>query len=210
MGVKRTEDIRVRRCLPSDAPDCARLVLASAERFFPAVFGPRIGDALERLSAGRGTLFSHEHALVAEAAGSTAGILVGYTGAQKQAEDPRTGLGLLRLLGWDFLKRLGRLLSLQRTIGSLGRVEYSVSNVAVYPGHRGRGIGGILLARAEQEASRAGCYSLVLDVETDNEGAIRLYERLGFATRTRTAPLVLDGRAFSFHRMGKPVVSLLR
>jgi ribosomal protein S18 acetylase RimI-like enzyme len=45
---------------------------------------------------------------------------------------------------------------------------------------------------------------VVLDVETDNHGARRLYERSGYQVQGRTAEVRLAGRAFSFYRMGKP------
>jgi len=195
----------IERASAADAADCADLILASAEHFLPAVFGPRIRGALIRMAAGRGTLFSHEHAWMARADGAAAGILLGYTGLQKAAEDPATGLRLFGALGPGLLLRLSRLLRLQRSIGALAPDEYYVSNVAVRPEFRGQGIGSLLLERARAEAAEAGAAWIVLDVETDNEGARRLYERLGFSRRSETRPLVLDGTPFSFYRMGRPV-----
>jgi ribosomal protein S18 acetylase RimI-like enzyme len=197
---------RIRRGRADDSKDCARLVLESAEHFLPAVFGPLIGAALERLAAGRGTLFSHEHLRISETADShVAGALLGYGGRQKAAEDPRTGLALMGLLGWDMLKRLGKLLRFQGTIGKIGRLDYYVSNVAVYREFRGRGIGAALLADAEERAARDGCAAVVLDVETDNDAALRLYRRFGFRELWKTPPVALDGALFSFYRMAKPL-----
>ncbi|MBA2115357.1 GNAT family N-acetyltransferase [Bremerella alba] len=56
----------------------------------------------------------------------------------------------------------------------------SIQNLGVVPGYRGLGIGAILLIRAlygfrEQELPQAS-----LEVTSQNIGAIRLYERLGF------------------------------
>lgn len=56
----------------------------------------------------------------------------------------------------------------------------SIQNLGVIPGFRGMGIGAILLLRAlkgfcESDLSRAS-----LEVTSQNIGAIRLYERLGF------------------------------
>ena len=99
----------IRRCVPADAPDIARLVLVSAERFLPAVFGTGIEAAVRILAAGRGTLFSHAHCWIAEAGGSTAGMLLGYSGREKAAGDPATGWGLLRTLGFGLVRRLGKL-----------------------------------------------------------------------------------------------------
>jgi ribosomal protein S18 acetylase RimI-like enzyme len=189
----------------SDAADIAALVLVSATSFLPAVFGPRIEAVVRRLAAGRGTLFSHAHATMAEIDGGTAAMLLGYTGRQKAAEDPATGWGLFRGLGPGLLGRLGRLLRLQSSIGTLGIEEFYVSNVAAWPAFQGRGAGSLLLAEAEERALAAGARSMVLDVETDNPAAIRLYERTGYAVQWKTAPLTAEGHEFSFLRMGKPL-----
>ena len=199
----------VRRGEPRDAVEIAALVLLSAEHFLPAVFGPKIGGGLRALAEGRGTLFSHAHSLIVESDGRAAGMLLGYSGAQKAAEDLATGWGLLRVLGPGMLRRLGSLLRLQRMIGTLARHEYYVSNVAVLPELRGRGLGTVLMKAAEQDAHDAGLASVVLDVETDNASAIRLYQARGFVTRSETPRLRLESGEFAFFRMEKVPYSLL-
>jgi ribosomal protein S18 acetylase RimI-like enzyme len=198
-------DVAIRAATAADAPDIARLVLISAERFLPAVFGAGIESAVRILAAGRGTLFSHAHCVIAEQGGSVAGMLLGYSGREKAAEDPATGWGLLRTLGFGLVRRLGRLLALQGTIGQLGVDEYYISNVAVYHDFQGRGIGSALLAMAEEAAGGAGAASIVLDVETDNLSAIRLYQGRGYASGGATSPMRAEGHEFSFLRMGKPI-----
>jgi ribosomal protein S18 acetylase RimI-like enzyme len=59
----------------------------------------------------------------------------------------------------------------------------------------------LLIARARKEASLAGAASVVLDVETDNPGAQRLYEKLGFRVKSETPAFALAGHAFAFRRM---------
>jgi ribosomal protein S18 acetylase RimI-like enzyme len=207
-GVKQNEGVTrpfLRPGKACDAADIAALVLVSASAFLPAVFGPRVEAVIRRLAAGRGTLFSHAHATVAEIDGRTAAMLLGYSGLQKATEDPATGWGLFRGLGPGLLRRLGRLLRLQSSIGALGADEFYVSNVAAFPAFQGRGAGSLLLAEAEERAAAAGARAIVLDVETDNPAAIRLYGRAGYAVQWKTAPLTAEGHAFSFLRMGKPL-----
>lgn len=199
------ELVHVRSARSEDAPQIARLTLFSAEHFLPALFGPGILRAIEQLAAGRGTLFSHEHVWIAERHGSVLGMLLGYTGAVKRAQDPLTGFALVRLLGLDMLRRLGPLLKMQSTIGRIGGDQYYISNVAVEPDHRGMGLGTRLIARARAEAGGAGSRSVVLDVEADNPRAQRLYERLGFHLVSETLPILLKGRAFAMRRMMSPV-----
>jgi len=56
----------------------------------------------------------------------------------------------------------------------------AVQNIGIGPGHRGRGLGTILLARAAAGFRAGGIQRMHLEVTTHNTAAIRLYERLGF------------------------------
>ncbi|WP_144760638.1 GNAT family N-acetyltransferase [Methylobacterium dankookense] len=56
-----------------------------------------------------------------------------------------------------------------------------LSSIAVAPGRNGLGIGGRLLAAAEDEALSRGCDRLRLEVRADNGAGIRLYERRGYS-----------------------------
>ena len=84
LGSAMTE---IRPAAPADAADIARLILLSAEDFLPAVFGGGVEDALCRLAGGRATLFSYRHALVARERERTVGMVLGYAGSEKAAED---------------------------------------------------------------------------------------------------------------------------
>ena len=55
-----------------------------------------------------------------------------------------------------------------------------VESIAVDADIRGLGIGGKLMAQAESRARELNLPLLALDVIGDNQGAIRLYERLGY------------------------------
>ena len=58
--------------------------------------------------------------------------------------------------------------------------EGEITNVAVAPEMRCRGIGGMLLAEAKKEAESRSVGKIVLEVRCSNDSAIRLYERKGF------------------------------
>ena len=55
-----------------------------------------------------------------------------------------------------------------------------VSDLVVLPGHRGQGLGRMLLEHAEALARSAGTKSLQIGVLSRNESAARLYRDFGF------------------------------
>jgi len=57
----------------------------------------------------------------------------------------------------------------------------NIHDVAVLPGHRGRRIGEKMLALVDEIARERGACKLTLEVLQGNLGAIKLYERVGFA-----------------------------
>ena len=60
--------------------------------------------------------------------------------------------------------------------------EYAyISDLVVLPRHRGRGLGGNLLARAEALAREAGVGSLHVGVLAKNQAAHELYQNMGFS-----------------------------
>lgn len=58
--------------------------------------------------------------------------------------------------------------------------EIHINNVAMRPRYRGQGIGTALMRHVLAEGARLGARRATLEVRASNEGARRLYERLGF------------------------------
>lgn len=58
--------------------------------------------------------------------------------------------------------------------------EADITNVAVLPSHRKKGIAGKLLERLLQEAKEQKLHSIYLEVRASNKAAITLYEHAGF------------------------------
>ena len=56
----------------------------------------------------------------------------------------------------------------------------AVQNLGIIPAHRSRSLGTCLMVRALTGFREAGLSRVYLEVTADNEGAIRLYRRLGF------------------------------
>ena len=91
--------------------------------------------------------------------------------------------------------------------GAAGADEFHIDLVAVVPSSRGMGIGTALMVKAEEKAESEGKHTMSLGVIAENEGAIRLYERLGYkTTRTWRGFLVrLAAKSVEVRCMEKPV-----
>lgn len=63
----------------------------------------------------------------------------------------------------------------------------------ILPGERGQGIGTEVVDAVKAEAAAEGVLALHLEVDRNNDGARRLYERMGFRSRTQ------------FHLMSHPL-----
>jgi GNAT superfamily N-acetyltransferase len=61
----------------------------------------------------------------------------------------------------------------------------AIQNVGITPAHRGRGVGSALIFAALAGFQQASLSRVYLEVTAQNDGAVRLYKRLGFR-RTKT------------------------
>ena len=59
--------------------------------------------------------------------------------------------------------------------------ECYITNVAVFPKARRRGVGEALVKNAVAVASQENCSFITLEVRVSNQGAIALYEKAGFS-----------------------------
>lgn len=67
----------------------------------------------------------------------------------------------------------------------------AVQNLGITPPHRGQGLGTMLLAQSMVGFRRSGLARVCLEVTAQNDGAIRLYQRIGFRT-VRTVYKAVD------------------
>jgi [ribosomal protein S18]-alanine N-acetyltransferase len=85
--------------------------------------------------------------------------------------------------GFSHLRKLG-----------LARKGHVVS-IAVKEGHRGKGVGTMLLRASQDEMARKSATECYLEVRVSNTGAIALYERLSYKTTGRLEAYYKDGEA---------------
>ncbi len=162
------EEVRLRPAEKADSPAIARLFLISsdglAEYIWSRIAGP--GEDLAAVGARRyareGVAFSYQNCLIAERGGEVAGMLHAFP----MERDPEAAPEADPVL---------RPYSELEDHGSL-----YLSGVALFPQHRGRGIGTRLMAAAEERARGLGLPRVSLICFERNEGAMRLYRRLGF------------------------------
>ena len=159
-----------------DAGEIAKLFLISshglAEYIWSQIDAP--GQSLAQIGAERyareGVAFSYEKCIVAERNGIIVGMLHGFEMPESDGsvtEDP-----VLR--PYAELEDAG---------------SYYVSGVALFPDHRGQGIGTALLGAAHERATSLRLPRASLICFEMNEDAMRLYKRFGYQEFARR-PLV--------------------
>ena len=112
--------------------------------------------------------FSYVNATVLVSSDAVAGMLLAYRLAEEfDLEKELQGVP-------DFLVPLVEL-------ECLAPGSFYINAIAVYPEHRSKGFGSILITEAERQAREQGADALSLIAFEGNTGAVRLYQRLGFA-----------------------------
>jgi ribosomal protein S18 acetylase RimI-like enzyme len=113
---------------------------------------------------------SYENTLIADEGGILAGLVVTYDGARAREMDEPLERAAASLLGTtDY-----------RITTEAEPDEFYLDTVSVHPDFQGRGLGRELIEAACTLARQQGRDRIGLLVETQNVGAQRLYERLGF------------------------------
>jgi GNAT superfamily N-acetyltransferase len=79
----------------------------------------------------------------------------------------------------------------------------AIQNLGVTPAYRGRGLGAALLLKALAGFRAAGIDYAYLEVTAQNDGAVRLYRRLGFRCR-KTIYKAVDAASFPFSPAAQP------
>jgi len=196
-------NIIIRKGRAEDAQDFSQLILLSAATFFQSIFASNTEEVMRKIFKQKGNLFSFEHSYFIEVNGKIAGMALGYNWEQKRREELHTVLLLVKYLKWSFFTRIFYLLKAQGIVGKVSENEYYLSNIAVYPEFRTLGLGTKLFSEIKQESEKTGVNKIVLDVETNNKRAVKLYEGLGYIIKWRTPSIKINKKTFEFFRMFK-------
>lgn len=170
--------------------------------YFPKLFGKKRYNALLLMYKNGNNLFSYKHVHKIQIEGEIAAMILSYDHKTKYKENRGTGYLLFKYSKFDMLRRISSLLKFDKTIGQLNPDEYYISNIAVFPKYQGRGLAKKLLAHIQQIAINAKLKNLVLDVECNNEPAIKLYLSLGYI-KTESFNISIINDKLKFNRMKK-------
>ncbi|MFP4597447.1 MAG: GNAT family N-acetyltransferase [Persicimonas sp.] len=175
----------IRPATKRDAATLARLVDLAGEGLPSWLWARSAQDGEDAFEVGQRRAvreeggFSYRNAHVIEVDGQVAGMLLGY-----RLPEPY---------------EVGDLSELPEVVRPLVELEaqapgtWYVNAVAVFEAFRGRGLGTQLMDLAEQLARDSGADELSLIVAENNDGARRLYERLGYEVRAGRPGSSADG-----------------
>jgi ribosomal protein S18 acetylase RimI-like enzyme len=181
-----SSEIRVRPCMPSDAPAASDLILLSMGGLGEFLMGSgdaeRAKEVFSSLVAWRRNRFSHEFADLVEMDGKAVGLGLGYPAGRMKRLHLPMALQLLRIYGGlEYFRFLRRACPLVGSKEAESR-EFYINSVAVSPDLQGRGIGKRLMSCLEEKARGWGLDKCSLCVEAGNHGAKGFYERCGYQT----------------------------
>jgi len=164
--------MQIRNANLKDCYSVAELALIAGEGI-PAFFWAQSrNEGQDIISVGAHNLasetenFSYKNVHVAVVEDNIAGMLLAYKlPSNELAEDIN-----------DFPEFIRPLIELEQCVPN----SFYINMIACYPQYRGKGVGSALMAIVDQLAQEAGCQIISLEVFEQNEGALRLYQRLGY------------------------------
>lgn len=188
MNMPPSPSVTVRPAVPDDARVMARLIDIAGEGIPHYLWAGMAGRDESPLDVGENRAkresggFSYRHAQVAEIGGIVVGMVLGYPLAEPTAEECAAVAELPEPIR-PFVE-----------LEHMAVGTFYINALAVFPGHRGAGIGTRLLDAAEQRARGARAGAMSIQVYSWNLGALRLYERIGFVSTAERPVLDHPGR----------------
>lgn len=109
-------------------------------------------------------------------------------GGQGLADEVKTRLpvdlpdwpGAVNLLAWQDEVAIGLLNAFTGYSTFKAQPLMNIHDIAVLPGHRGKGVGRALLSELQIIAKERGCCKLTLEVLSGNTMAVQTYQKFGF------------------------------
>ena len=187
--------------LDDDLDKVAELIFDTDLHAFSMLFGKRevAIPKLKKLIAMDHNRLCHRHTLVYLEDDEIIGILIGYDPEQTDMKKERRDY-LNALSTFDAIMIGIKYFFIEFIISTDGLKGLYIQNISINPSHRGKGIGSKLIDHYIKLAIERKIPALWLDVTLSNDGARKLYARIGFkVVETTKIPLINDGA----HRMKK-------
>lgn len=192
--------IIVRRGRPEDAQKFSELLLM-AGKLLPVLYGKKTTQLVQSLFRQPQNLYSYEHTYFAEFEGKIAGMIQGYPFEISQCEQARTRELIISVLKFSYFLKIGKLLTVYKSLGGMEPDEYYISYAATYPNLRQKGIGKLLFDAAAQEGAQHGASKVVFDVRTDNTAAIASFQKFGYVIERTKPAFYVGNQRFEYHKM---------
>lgn len=203
-----SETVSIRPAVPEDGTVAADLIFATGPDLFDFVFyrdKQKNLDLIKRLFTEGTNSFSHSCAHIAELGGQPAGLVHIVDYQEKKLGNRTLGGCLVKEIGWfSFLIRIPRFIIVERLIPEIGENTYYIQHLATLEDFRGSGVGRRLLEFSEEQAVKRQLERLMLDVESKNANAIRLYQSFGFRITREIDSSVLR-RKYDFEELYRMV-----
>ena len=197
------DNIAIRRGRTEDAQHFSELAMFTGPELLPYLLGSKVEYVLEKSFQHEMNCFSFEHAHFIEVNGETVGMALTYSYSQKKEEGRRSAEIISRYLEGSIFSEDPEPRMPGGILGQVSESDSYLSNLAVYPKFRSLGFGTKLFEVFEEEARAAGSKRMVLDAETDNHKAVKLYERHGYNIEKRSPVIETSVKNFEFFKMGK-------
>ena len=183
-------DLTTRPARKSDASEIALLVNIAVHGGITRAWAAddRAVDTYDPVEVGRlemmrdDTEFGWRSVTMAEVEGEVTGMMLGYRKPDVFETVPNTVTGFMRPIEELEAEANGR---------------WFISMLGVHAGWRGKGVGSDLLAVADAKRAETVASGTALIVEDANDGARRLYERKGYAVRSRRKMVKFAGSGMS-------------
>ncbi|WP_185148023.1 GNAT family N-acetyltransferase [Peribacillus simplex] len=164
----------IRKATPEDADKAAILTRLAIKEIAEVLTGEteeeRILYVLADLFRKSGNRISYENTFVSEHDGQVSGLIIAYHGKDAESLDK------------PIVKRLRtKMKDPSVTLDKEAEMkDFYLDTLCVDPNFQGKGIGSALIQYVEGYAKQKGYPRVSLVVENENEGANRLYSRLGY------------------------------